>query len=327
VKKMQKVFVTRRIPEPGLEMLRARCQVEVNPEDRVLSKEEIIEGIQGKDALLCLLTDEIDEEIMDANPNLKVISNYAVGFNNIKVAEATRRGLPITNTPGVLTETTADMAWTLLMAAGRRLVEADKFTRAGKYNGWGPMLLLGYDIYGKTLGLVGLGRIGEAMVKRGHGFGMKILYFDANRRSPEEEKALGIEYRQLDQLLAEADYVSLHVPLLSSTHHLISQREFGLMKESAVLVNSARGPIVDEKALAKALKEGQIAAAGLDVYENEPAVEPELLGLENVILAPHIASATRETRTKMATMAAENLLSVLDGKVPPNIVNPEVFNK
>ena len=308
---MQKVFVTRRIPEPGLEMLRARCQVEVNPEDRVLSKEEIIEGIQGKDALLCLLTDEIDEEIMDANPNLKVISNYAVGFNNIKV----------------LTETTADMAWTLLMAAGRRLVEADKFTRAGKYNGWGPMLLLGYDIYGKTLGLVGLGRIGEAMVKRGHGFGMKILYFDANRRSPEEEKALGIEYRQLDQLLAEADYVSLHVPLLSSTHHLISQREFGLMKESAVLVNSARGPIVDEKALAKALKEGQIAAAGLDVYENEPAVEPELLGLENVILAPHIASATRETRTKMATMAAENLLSVLDGKVPPNIVNPEVFNK
>ncbi len=324
---MQKVFVTRRIPEPGLEMLRARCQVEVNPEDRVLSKEEIIEGIQGKDALLCLLTDEIDEEIMDANPNLKVISNYAVGFNNIKVAEATRRGLPITNTPGVLTETTADMAWTLLMAAGRRLVEADKFTRAGKYNGWGPMLLLGYDIYGKTLGLVGLGRIGEAMVKRGHGFGMKILYFDANRRSPEEEKALGIEYRQLDQLLAEADYVSLHVPLLSSTHHLISQREFGLMKESAVLVNSARGPIVDEKALAKALKEGQIAAAGLDVYENEPAVEPELLGLENVILAPHIASATRETRTKMATMAAENLLSVLDGKVPPNIVNPEVFNK
>ena len=324
---MQKVFVTRRIPEPGLEMLRARCQVEVNPEDRVLSKEEIIEGIQGKDALLCLLTDEIDEEIMDANPNLQVISNYAVGFNNIKVAEATRRGLPITNTPGVLTETTADMAWTLLMAAGRRLVEADKFTRAGKYKGWGPMLLLGYDIYGKTLGLVGLGRIGEAMVKRGHGFGMKILYFDANRRSPEEEKALGIEYRQLDQLLAEADYVSLHVPLLSSTHHLISQREFGLMKESAVLINSARGPIVDEKALATALKEGQIAAAGLDVYENEPAVEPELLGLDNVILAPHIASATRETRTKMATMAAENLLAVLDGKVPPNIVNPEVFNK
>lgn len=324
---MWKVFVTRRIPEPGLEMLREHCEVEVNPEDRVLTKEEIIEGVKGKDALLCLLTDEIDGEIMDANPDLKVISNYAVGFNNIKVEEATKRGLPITNTPGVLTETTADMAWTLLMAAGRRLIEADKFTRDGKYKGWGPMLLLGYDIYGKTLGLVGLGRIGEAMIKRAHGFGMKILYFDANRRSPEEEKALGIEYREFDQLLAEADYVSLHVPLLPSTHHLISEREFGLMKESAILINSARGPIVDEKALVKALKEDQIAGAGLDVYENEPEIEPGLIELQNVVLAPHTASATRETRTKMATMAAENLLAALQGKVPPNIVNPEVYNK
>ena len=324
---MWKVFVTRRIPEPGLDMLREHCEVELNEEDRVLTKEEIIQGVKGKDALLCLLTDDIDGEIMDANPNLKVIANYAVGFNNIRVEEATKRGLPITNTPGVLTETTADMAWTLLMTAGRRIVEADKFTRDGKYKGWGPMLLLGYDIYGKTLGLIGLGRIGEAMIKRAHGFDMKILYFDANRRSPEEEKELGIEYRELDQLLAEADYVSLHVPLLPSTKHLIGEREFGLMKESAILVNSARGPIVDEKALVKALREGQIAGAGLDVYENEPALEPGLAELQNVVLAPHTASATRETRTKMATMAAENLLAALQGKVPPNIVNPEVYNK
>ncbi|HQD39782.1 MAG: D-glycerate dehydrogenase [Firmicutes bacterium] len=324
---MWKVFVTRRIPEPGLEMLREKCEVEVNPEDRVLTKEEIIEGVKGKDALLCLLTDDIDEEIMDANPNLKVISNYAVGFNNIKVEEATKRGLPVTNTPGVLTETTADMAWALLMAVGRRIVESDKFTRAGKFKGWGPMLLLGYDIYGKTLGLVGLGRIGEAMVKRAHGFDMKVLYYDANRRSPEDEKELGIEYRELDQLLAESDYVSLHVPLLPSTHHLIGERELGLMKKTGILINTARGPVVDEKALVKALQDGEIAGAGLDVYENEPALEPGLIDLDNVVLAPHTASATRETRTKMATMAAENLLAALEGKIPPNIVNPEVYNK
>ena len=324
---MWKVFVTRRIPEPGLEMLREKCEVEVNPEDRVLTKEEIIEGVKGKDALLCLLTDDIDEEIMDANPNLKVISNYAVGFNNIKVEEATKRGLPVTNTPGVLTETTADMAWALLMAVGRRIVESDKFTRAGKFKGWGPMLLLGYDIYGETLGLVGLGRIGEAMVKRAHGFDMKVLYYDANRRSPEDEKELGIEYRELDQLLAESDYVSLHVPLLPSTHHLIGERELGLMKKTGILINTARGPVVDEKALVKALQDGEIAGAGLDVYENEPALEPGLIDLDNVVLAPHTASATRETRTKMATMAAENLLAALEGKIPPNIVNPEVYNK
>lgn len=324
---MWKVFVTRRIPEPGLEMLREKCEVEVNPEDRILTKEEIIEGVKGKDALLCLLTDDIDEEIMDANPNLKVISNYAVGFNNIKVEEATKRGLPVTNTPGVLTETTADMAWALLMAVGRRIVESDKFTRAGKFKGWGPMLLLGYDIYGKTLGLVGLGRIGEAMVKRAHGFDMKVLYYDANRRSPEDEKELGIEYRELDQLLAESDYVSLHVPLLPSTHHLIGERELGLMKKTGILINTARGPVVDEKALVKALQDGEIAGAGLDVYENEPALEPGLIDLDNVVLAPHTASATRETRTKMATMAAENLLAALEGKIPPNIVNPEVYNK
>ena len=323
---MWKVFVTRRIPEPGLEMLREKCEVEVNPEDRVLTKEEIIEGVKGKDALLCLLTDDIDEEIMDANPNLKVISNYAVGFNNIKVEEATKRGLPVTNTPGVLTETTADMAWALLMAVGRRIVESDKFTRAGKFKGWGPMLLLGYDIYGKTLGLVGLGRIGEAMVKRAHGFDMKVLYYDANRRSPEDEKELGIEYRELDQLLAESDYVSLHVPLLPSTHHLIGERELGLMKKTGILINTARGPVVDEKALVKALQDGEIAGAGLDVYENEPALEPGLIDLDNVVLAPHTASATRETRTKIATMAAENLLAALEGKIPPNIVNPEVYN-
>lgn len=308
-------------------MLREKCDIEVNPEDRVLTKAEIIEGIKDKDALLCLLTDTIDGELMDANLNLKVISNYAVGFNNIDVDAATQRGIPITNTPGVLTETTADFAWTLLMATARRIVEGDKFTRAGKYKGWGPMLLLGCDVYGKTLGIVGMGRIGQAMARRAIGFDMKVIYFDEYRLSQDKEKELGVEYMSFEEVIKTADFVSIHVPLMDSTHHLFKKEEFEMMKENAILINSARGPIVDEKALVEALKNKTIAGAGLDVYEDEPLLASGLAELDNAVLAPHIASATVETRTKMATMAAANVLAALEGKVPPNIVNKEVYDK
>lgn len=322
-----KVFVTQNIPQAGLDLLMKECEVFVNTEDRVLSKGEIMERLKGMDGMLCLLTDEIDGEIMDAEPNLKVISNYAVGFNNINVDEATKRGIPVTNTPGVLTETTADFAWTLLMGIARRLVEADKFTRAGKFKGWRPRMLLGSDIYGKTIGIVGMGRIGQAMARRAKGFNMNILYYDEYRPDAKLEKELGITYVPFDELLQKSDYVSIHVPLMESTHHFIGERELKLMKKSAYLINSARGPIVDEKALVKALKEKEIAGAGLDVFEDEPELAPGLAELDNVVIAPHIASATVETRSKMATMAAEGCLSVLKGEKPVNLVNEDVWEK
>ena len=322
-----KVFVTQNIPQAGLDLLMKECEVFVNTEDRVLSKAEIMEQLKGMDGMLCLLTDEIDGEIMDAEPNLKVISNYAVGFNNINVDEATKRGIPVTNTPGVLTETTADFAWTLLMGIARRLVEADKFTRAGKFKGWRPRMLLGSDIYGKTIGIVGMGRIGQAMARRAKGFNMNILYYDEYRPDAKLEKELGITYVPFDELLQKSDYVSIHVPLMESTHHLIGERELKLMKKTAYLINSARGPIVDEKALVKALQEKEIAGAGLDVFEDEPELAPGLAELDNVVIAPHIASATIETRSKMATMAAEGCLSVLKGERPVNLVNEEVWDK
>ena len=322
-----KVFVTQNIPQAGLDLLMKECEVFVNKEDRVLSKGEIIERLKGMDGMVCLLTDAIDGEIMDAEPNLKVISNYAVGFNNIDVEAATERGIPVTNTPGVLTETTADFAWALLMAIARRVVEADKFTRAGKFKGWRPQLLLGSDVYGKTIGIVGMGRIGQAMARRARGFDMNILYYDEYRPDPEVEKELGLTYVPFDELLQKADYVSIHVPLMESTHHLISERELKLMKKTAYLINSARGPIVDEKALVKPLQEKEIAGAGLDVFEDEPELAPGLAELDNVVIAPHIASATIETRSKMATMAAEGCLSVLKGEKPVNLVNEEVWDK
>lgn len=264
---------------------------------------------------------------MDAGNKLRGIANYAVGFNNIEVAEATKRGLPVTNTPGVLTETTADFAWTLLMATARRVVEADKFTREGKYDGWAPMLFLGADIHGKTLGLIGLGRIGSAVARRASGFDMKVLYFDERRLSPEEEAKLGVEFATKEQILKEADFISLHVPLLPSTRHLISEKELNMMKKTAILINTARGPVVDEVALVKALKDGVIAGAGIDVFENEPELAEGFKDCYNAVIPPHIASASVETRTKMATMAASNLVQMLKGEVPTNIVNPEVYEK
>jgi len=271
-------------------------------------------------------TDKIDGEVFDAAKGAKVFANYAVGYDNIDVPAATERGIAITNTPGVLTDATSDMAWALLFSAARRTAESDKYTRAGKFKGWGPMLFLGGDISDRTLGIVGAGRIGTAFAKKSVGFRMKVLYADI-RTNEELEKEVGAKKVDLDTLLKEADYVSIHVPLMPETIHLIGKREFGLMKKSAYLMNTSRGPVVDEKALAKALKAGEIAGAGLDVYEKEPEVAPELLQLDNVVLAPHLGSATIETRSKMATMAAGNLVAMLKGEEPPNIVNPEVLKK
>ncbi len=322
-----KIYITRMLPRAGLDLLAEEYEVEVNPHDRVATREELAAGIKGKDALLSLLTDTVDAEVMDAEPRLKVIANYAVGFNNIDVAAATERGILVTNTPGVLTETTADLAFALLMACARRVVEADGFMRAGKYEGWGPMLFLGRDIHGKTLGIVGFGRIGQAMAQRGAGFNMKILYHDAIRAPEELEKAYNAEYRELPDLLRESDFVSLHVPLAESTHHLIGDAQLELMKTTAILINTSRGPVIDERALVRALAEGLISGAGLDVFEREPEFEPGLAKLANVVIVPHIASASVETRTRMATMAAENACAVMRGEMPPNIVNPEVWDR
>ncbi|MGC8971388.1 MAG: 2-hydroxyacid dehydrogenase [bacterium] len=323
-----KVYITRRIPEPGIEMIRKEHEVEVNPYDRVLTREELLQAVKGKDGILCLLTDKIDAEVFDAaGPQLKVVSNYAVGYDNIDVNEATKRGIVVTNTPGVLTETTADLAWALILATARRIVEADKFTRAGKYEGWAPMLFLGQDVYGKTLGIVGMGRIGQAVARRAKGFNMKVLYNDIRRIPEELEKELNATFVSLDELLEQSDFVSLHTYLSPETYHLINEERLRKMKKTAYLINTSRGPVVDENALVKALKEGWIAGAGLDVYEFEPKLVPGLAECENTVLLPHIASASVETRTKMATMAAENLLAVLAGKTPPNPVNPEVLKK
>jgi glyoxylate reductase len=323
-----KVFVTRKILEEGLNMLRERYDVEVSDYDGVIPREMLLEKVKGVDALLSLLTDKIDAEVMDAaGPNLKIIANYAVGYNNIDVEEATKRGIMVTNTPGVLTETTADFAWTLLMAIARRIVEADKFVREGKFRGWEPMLLLGTDVFGATLGIVGFGRIGQAMARRALGFNMRVLYYDNSKVDEQIEKELKATFVDLPTLLKESDFVTLHVPLTKQTHHLIGEKELKMMKKDAYLINTARGPVVDEKALVKALKEGWIKGAALDVFENEPEIEPELLKLDNVVLAPHIASASYATRSKMSVMVAENIIKALNGEVPPNLVNPEVLQK
>ena len=319
-----KIFVTRRIPEPGLELLRKEHEIEVNSHGRVLTKEEIIEGLKGKDGLLCLLTDPIDREVILSEPKLKMIASYAVGYNNIDIQAATEKGIPVSNTPGVLTDTTAEMTWALIFSVARRIVEGDKYTRAGRFKGWGPMLMLGQDVTNKTLGIVGAGRIGTSMALKSKGFNMNILYYD-NGVNERLEKELGAKKADLTEVLKKADYVSLHVPLTDSTHHLIGEKELKTMKNSAILINTSRGPVVDEKALVKALKEKWIFGAGLDVYEHEPEITEELKKLDNIVLQPHSASATFETRTKMAIMAAKNMIAGLNGEIPPNCVNIEVF--
>lgn len=321
-----RVLVTQAVPQAGLDLLHTFADVDANPDEGVIwSKEELIRRLPGHDALYCLLTDTIDAAVLDANPDLRIVANMAVGYNNIKVEDATQRGIPVTNTPGVLTDTTADFAWTLLMAAGRRVCEGDRFTRAGRFHGWGPLMLLGGEVNGSTLGVVGFGRIGQAMARRAHGFNMSVLYYDTNRFDESTERELNATFTDLDELLAKSDFVTLHVNYTPETHHLINAERLARMKRTAYLINTARGPVVDEAALAAALRDGTIAGAGLDVYENEPDVHPDLLKLENVVLAPHIASATWHTRNAMATMAAENIRAFFAGKRPPNIVNPETW--
>jgi glyoxylate reductase len=321
-----KIFVTRKIPEPGLEILRKEHEVVVFPHDRVPTKKEIIDGLKGKDGLLCLLSDPIDEEVVNSEPNLKMIASYAVGYDNIDVNAATKRGIPVSNTPGVLTDATSEMAWALLFSAARRIVEADKFTRAGKFIGWGPMLMLGQDVANKTLGVVGAGRIGTAFALKSKGFNMKILYVSGHPNKTLEQE-LNAKKVSLNDLLKESDFISLHIPLTEATHHLIGEKELQMMKKTAVLINTSRGPVVDEKALVKALKEKWIFGAGLDVYEHEPKVTDELKTLDNVVLQPHSASATVDSRTKMAIIAAENIIAGLKGDIPPNCVNKEVFKE
>ncbi len=322
---MFKVFVTRRIPEEGLKLLEKHCEVYVNPYDRVLTKKEIISNLKDKDGLLCLLTDKIDRDVIYSNPRLKAISNYAAGYDNVDVKAATEKGVPVTNTPDVLTETTAELAWSLLFAVARRIVEGDKFTRDGKFKGWAPLLMLGQDISGKTLGIIGAGRIGTAFALKSKGFNMEVLYI-GRRRNKILEKELDAKKVDLHTLLKNADFISLHVPLTPETRHLIGEKELRMMKKNAILINTSRGAVVNEKALIKALKNKWIFGAGLDVYENEPCVSEELIEMDNVVLEPHIGSATLETRTRMAIMAAENLIASLKGEKPRNCVNPEVFS-
>lgn len=321
-----KVYVARRIPEPGLAIVRAVAETTLwDREDVPPPRELLLREVASVDGVLSLLTDRMDAELIDAAPRLKVISNYAVGFDNIDVPAATKRGIVVTNTPEVLTETVADFAFCLMLAAARRLVEGDAYARAGKWKTWEPLLLAGQDVHHATLGLVGLGRIGSAVARRAKGFEMRVIYYDPIRRQ-DLEQAQGIEYRSFEEVLREADFISVHVPLMESTRHLIGREQFKLMKKTAVFVNTSRGPIVDQQALAEALASRRIFAAGIDVFEREP-VPPDdpLLKLANVIVAPHIASASVPTRTRMATLAAENLVAVLQGKTPPNPVNPEVL--
>ena len=322
-----KVFVSRIIAQEALDSIARATEMEVWPEELPPPYEVLVEKASNADGLVTLLTDRIDADLMDKSPGLKVISNMAVGYDNIDIEEATRRHIVVGNTPGVLTETTADFAFTLLVSAARRVVEADNFTRQGKWQTWAPMALLGQDIHHATLGIIGLGRIGVEVARRARGFDMKVLYHDSVRRSGEEESQLGVEYvSELSGLLSRSDFVSVHVPLTPETHHLVGANEFALMKSTAVFVNTSRGTVVDQKALYEALKTGQIFTAAIDVTETEPIpADDPLLTLNNIIVAPHIASASFPTRTRMAMMAAENLLAGLRGEVPPNCVNPEAL--
>lgn len=321
----KKVFVTRQLPEASLEKLTEQFDVAVNPEDRVLTREELLKGVAGMDAVLCLLTDTIDAEVLEAaGPQCRIFANYAVGYNNIDVAAATKRGIIVTNTPDVLNDATADLAWALLFSVSRRVVEADRYARAGRFKGWGPMLLLGRDITGKKLGIVGAGRIGYNFAKKAKGFDMELLY-TSTRPSEVMEKELGARYVDKETLLRESDFISIHVPLTPDTKHYIGEKELQLMKRTAVLINTSRGPVVDEKALVQALEKGWIWGAGLDVFENEPEIDPGLIGLDNVVTVPHIASATIETRTNMGLIAAGNIIKVLNGKAPDTCINPEVL--
>jgi glyoxylate reductase len=322
-----RILISRALPEEVIARARSRADVDLHAGDKPLSKTELIARVKDREGLVCLITDTIDASVLESCPALKVVSNVAVGFNNIDVAAATKRSVVVTNTPDVLTETTADFAWTLLMATARRVVEADRYVRDGKFTQWEYMVLLGGDVHDKTLGIIGFGRIGRAMARRALGFNMRVLYQDAVAADPATERELRATRTDTATLLRDSDFVSIHTPLLPDTRHLINAQSLRTMKKTAYLVNASRGPVVDEAALVQALTEGWIAGAGLDVFEEEPKVHPGLMGLSNVVLAPHIASASSDTRIKMAALAVDNCLAVLEGQPPPTPVNPEVLGK
>ena len=324
-----RVFVSRRIPEDGLSLIMAAADAAVWPDELPPPRDELLRAIQGVDGVLTLLTDRVDAEFFDrAGPQLKVVSNYAVGFDNIVVPEATRRRVPVGNTPGVLTDTTADLAFALLMAAGRRVVEGDRYVHDGHWKTWGPLLLLGTDVYGSTLGIVGFGRIGQALARRAAGFGMTVLFHDVMDPPADAVRSLNAHRVELDELFERSDFVSLHTNLTAETRHLVNAERLRRMKPTSVLVNTSRGPVVDQKALYRALREGWIMAAAADVTDPEPMpMDEPLLTLPNFVVVPHIASASRATRGKMAQMAAENLLAGVRGERLPTPVNPEVYEK
>ena len=318
------ILVTRRIPDSGIRLLKIKCEVEVNPQDRPLTREELLMGVRDRDAVLCMLTDKIDAEVLDAaGARVKIFANYAVGFDNLDISAATQRGVLLSNTPDVLTDATADMAWALLCAVARRVVEGDRYTRAGKFTAWKPLELLGLEITGKTIGIIGAGRIGQAFGDRARGFKPRQLLYTANSPKPDFEAQTGASFADRETLLREADFVSLHLPLTPATRHYIGARELNLMKHTAILINTSRGPVLDEKALVKALRERRIWGAGLDVFEREPELEAGLSALENVVITPHLGSATIETRDNMGIVAADNMLAALAGEMPPNCLNPE----
>lgn len=317
------IFLTRRLPPLTMERLASESILSHGDLDRALTRSELIDGVQGVDGLLCLLTDVIDAELLDVNPKLCVVSNYAVGYNNIDVAAATARQIAVTNTPGVLTDCTADIAWTLLMSSARRVVEGDRLVRGGHWRGWDPLQLLGADVTGATIGFVGFGRIARATARRAQAFDMRLLYWNRTRLTRDEESKFGIEYRDLDDLWPECDFVSLHVAYCDETRHLVSTEQLARMKPTATLINTSRGAVVDERALVNALRDGVIARAGLDVYENEPMVQRELFAMPNVVLAPHLGSATIQTREKMGSLAVDNCLATCRGLRPPHLVNTQ----
>lgn len=319
-----RILVTREVFDETLDYLRLHCEVIDNQKDQPYAPEALAQALAGCDGLMCALTDRVDAALLERAPTLKAVANIAVGYNNIDIAACTARGVMATNTPGVLDDSTADLAWALMLGAARRITEVERRIRAGEWTGWRLKQWLGVDVHHATLGIVGMGRIGQAIARRALGFEMKVLYHNRKRIAPELERKCNAAYVTLDELLAQSDFVVLQVPYSPETHHLIGAAQLKRMKSSAILINSTRGGVVDDAALVTALKQGTIRGAGLDVYENEPKLNPEFLGLDNVVLAPHIGSSTEATRKAMAMLAARNLVAALKGEVPPNLVNPDV---
>ena len=319
-----KILITRRLPEKAFELLKPHCEIDYYDRETTIPRRELLKRVAGKEGLLCLLTEQVDPELLSRAPGLKAVSTVSVGFDHVDLGACSERGIVVTHTPGVLTETTADFAWALLPSCARRVVEGDRFLRAGRYKAWGLTMLLGSDVHGKTLGIVGFGRIGRAVARRAKGFGMNILYYDHRRLDAVVERESGASFASFPDLLRRSDFVTLHAALEAGGAHLIGEKELSIMKPGSFLINTARGPLVDEKALVRALQSGRLGGAGLDVYEKEPRLAPGLSKLPNAVLAPHIASASVETRTKMAVLAAEGLLDVLVyHRRPAHVANPQ----